>query len=136
MDFLESLERLKLRQREISDIQRWLGVFGLCVLAILILYVLPTFFEAITQPYLGIWLSCSVFGDLTGCICLWFLGWKRQALSVYLWSKVGEVLLFEVHLLSADSLLWVTDLLPVIICADLLVSKIFFVRDDYPELRA
>jgi hypothetical protein len=49
---------------------------------------------------------------------------------------VGEVLLFEVHLLSADSLLWVTDLLPVIICADLLVSKIFFVRDDYPELRA
>jgi hypothetical protein len=136
MDFLKSLDRFKLRQREISDIQRWLGVFGLCVLAILILYVLPTFFEALTQPYLGIWLSCSVFGDLTGCICLWFLGWKRQALSVYLCSKVGELFLFDLHLLSADSLLWVTDILPVIICVDLLVSKVFFVRGDYPELRA
>lgn len=136
MDFLRRLESLRTYQRHQSKFQRAIAICGVCALALLTLYILPTVLEAVTVPYLGIWLSCSVFGDVAGCICLYFLGSKREAMSLYLWSKVGELLLFEAHLLSPESLLWVTDLLPVIVCSDLLISKVFLARDEWPGSNA
>jgi len=67
---------------------------------------------------------------LAGCAGLYFLGFKQEALSVYLLSRVAEVSLVIAHLLSLRALLWVTDLLPAIVCADLLISKILSASEE------
>lgn len=117
------------QKRFSSKLHRASAVGALCIAVILATYALPTLLEGLTIPYLGIWVSCSLIGDVAGSIGLYLLGLKREAIFVYLLSKVTEVSLLAAHILSAKALFWVTDLFPAIVCMDILVSKIFYASE-------
>jgi hypothetical protein len=125
MDFLVRVESLRRRQTSLSKSQRGIAFCGFLVLVVFAFYILPTLFEALATRYVGLWVASSLIGDLAGCVGLFFLGCKREALSVYLLAKVAELGLVMANLLPGLELIWVSDLLPTIVCADLLALKIF-----------
>ena len=54
--------------------------------------------------------------------------------AVYFLSKAVEIALLQGQVISVDTLLWVTDLLPAVVCTSLLGGLIFFAHDDpFPE---
>ena len=87
----------------------------LAVAAIFVFYALPTGLEFMATPYLGPWAGNIFLGDLCGCICLaTVFRLRRTSVILYVVLTTCEGVLFAGRLLSASSLLWITDVVPTI----------------------
>lgn len=81
-------------------------------------YAIPVIFE-IALFHLGLnpWLICVLFADVPGSILLFALGFRRLALTVYLATTALEALLLCFGLVPAESLVWITNIVPAAISA-------------------
>lgn len=92
--------------------------------AVLGLYALPVLMELTlihgdTSP----WFSCVVLGDFLGCAVLFLLGMRRLGVWIYLASTAAEAFLLALKVLSPERLIWVTNLVPALVVAALLVKS-------------
>jgi hypothetical protein len=104
--------------RHLSYARRILGlpVPLLLVLAILLLYGLPTVLEFALQRFTGPWLAGIILGDLTACICLFSLfKMRRTGVVLYLALTIAKISLYAAHAIPANVLLWITDSIPAFI---------------------
>jgi hypothetical protein len=102
--------------------------------AFFIVYAAPTSLEVLLIGRVKPVIACGLVGDITGYLVLFFLGYRRIAPAVYFLSKAIEMALLQGQVISVDTLLWVTDLLPAVVCTNLLGGLIFFAHDDpFPE---
>lgn len=81
-----------------------------------LLYALPTILELIAAHRAMPTMDIIVFGDLTGCVCLAILfGMPLTGVVLYLLLAAVEGFLCFAGILSASTLAWFTDLLPMVI---------------------
>ena len=110
------------------------AILAFSAVAFFIVYVAPTSLEVLLIGHLKPVIACGLIGDTTGYLVLFFLGYRRIAPAVYLFSKAMEIALLGVQVISVDTLLWVTDLLPATVCTSLLGGLVFFARKKpFPE---
>jgi hypothetical protein len=103
-----------------------IGVFFACLF---VLYAAPTVLELLVLPYSGALVNVLI-GDLTSYVVLFLLGHRRIATTIYLSSRIAEVLLLQYGLVGPDVMLWVTDAVPSLICAGILCTKVFFLPEE------
>lgn len=86
-----------------------IGVSGIC------LYALPGIVElALLHARLNPWISCVVLGDLLGCSALFLLGFRKMAAAIYVSSSLLESSLLYLGIVPAQSLIWITNLVPAL----------------------
>lgn len=83
-----------------------------------LLYVLPTVVELVAAHSLSPWLAIILPGDVVGCAWLIF-GFKMQktGLILYVLLTVCESCLYAFHVVSANALVWIVDLVPTLVVA-------------------
>jgi hypothetical protein len=125
------------RVRLSFELHRAAAMMAFFAVGLFILYAVPTSLEAVLIVLIRHFkpsVTCGLVGDSTGYLVLFWLGYKRIASAVYLLSKAIEIALLVGHVISADTLLWVTDLLPATVCMSLLGGLVFFARENpFPE---
>ena len=89
-----------------------------------VLYVLPSGLELILlRRHVSAW-SCVVIGDVAGCLFLFKLGFRKTALVLYVVVSAVEALILSSRLLTPESLVWITNLVPALLSASI-VTWIF-----------
>jgi hypothetical protein len=117
------------------ELRRAGAIFAFASLTFLILYAAPTYAEAFFSRYFRAPTVCCIIGDTAAYLVLFALGFRRLGAAVYLLSKAIEIFLLKGQMISAGSLLWLTDLLPTIVCTSVLSWMVFFSREaPFPEL--
>ena len=58
------------------------------------------------------WMVCVVFGDLIGCLILFLLGLRREAITLYLGCALVESCVIALGVMAPRSLALLTNLLP------------------------
>jgi hypothetical protein len=82
----------------------------------LLLYALPTAIEIVLLPHIGPWLTSIVFGDLVACACIFAVfRMRRTGLILYLLLMISKACLYSAHIIPANMLVWITDLIPALI---------------------
>ena len=93
-------------------------------------YTAPVFFElALLRFHVTPWL-CIVFADLPGCLLLGSLGFPRTAVGVYLGATVLETKLLSSQVLPVSTVVWVSNILPTLIIAALIVRMVLIMSDN------
>ena len=96
------------------------------LVAICVLYLLPTICEFAARRFANTDLSLIAMGDLAGCLSLAFaFGKTRLGVILYISLAAGKATAMAFGIVSADSLIWISDAVPTTIAAALL-QKIFY----------
>lgn len=107
-----------------------LNTWALFLLAVLLLYALPTVLELAATKHFNPWFAVILPGDAMGCACLLTVfRMPKQGLALYLLLTICEAVLFESRVVAARNLLWIVDLVPTltVVCLILRV-RIFLPR--------
>lgn len=107
------------------DLERLVAIIGLSLFVTVILYGIPTVAELLLQ-HVGVSRLEGAIGDLAGYLALYFLGFRKTAVSVYLASKALEALLVLTGACTLSEIIWYTDILPCLACTLILSRKVFF----------
>lgn len=91
------------------------------IASIAVLYGLPTVIEHYCLPRFGPIAACVFIGNLLGCVVLAAISWKR-ALALYLSLGALEFLLLRFGIISAQSMVWLTDIVPTFLVARMAVA--------------
>jgi hypothetical protein len=88
------------------------------------IYALPTALEFVVARFFSPWIANVLTGDAVGCLWLaTFFKKRRTALLLYLALATCEGGMYGLDLVSAESLPWITDLVPALVIATLLVRS-------------
>lgn len=99
-----------------------LNVPFLFLSVVTLLYAVPTIIELLAARRLNPWLGVILPGDLVGCACLITVFKRRRAgLVLYLLLTACEASLYTFHLMTANVLLWIVDVVPTLVVATILV---------------
>lgn len=106
---------------EILDYARGHGVTGVSIVLLLVvsaLYVFPTAIEFSVLSPASPWLTTLLPGDLIGCVCLVLAsGRLRTGALLYLALTGAESYMYYCHIVSLQTIPWITDLVPTLIVA-------------------
>ena len=102
----------------------WLGGALLLIAAVLFLYGLPTLLEFLALRKWSPWVAVVFPGNLAGCLCLMFTFRKVGfGIRLYLVLLAGQALLYGLHLADARTIFWISDSVPTIIVASMILSR-------------
>lgn len=106
-----------------ARLEEW-HVSLLLVFVALFFYVLPTTIEFWATRYWGAWLGSVFLGDILGCIGMAIiLHMRRTAVVFYLLLTSVEAYLYTTHLIPANVLIWLVDLIPTLIILSVIVCQ-------------
>ena len=90
----------------------------------LFLYALPTAVEWIVTRRTNPWVGSIILGDLVGCACLaTIFRMPRTGVLLYVLLTGCEAFLYEFRLISATTLAWIVDIVPMLVVAGLIVRS-------------
>jgi hypothetical protein len=101
------------------------AIVALFLASFLVLYGVPTLAEIMTFAPVGP-LAFILIGDFASYVVLFFLGYKWTAALAYVGARVIELLLVQTGIVPLNSMLWVTDAIPSLLCSAILCNKFFF----------
>jgi hypothetical protein len=97
------------RMRHLRRTNLTILLFSIVILS----YALPTVIESLAAQHLSPWLAVILPGDLAGCICLAIMFRMRNVgVLLYLLLTICESYLYLSHVVSVNTLVWITDLVP------------------------
>ena len=95
----------------------------------ILLYGVPTVIEMALSTGIGPWLTSIFVGDLAACGCIYaVLGMRKTGMILYPLLIVLKFCLFSAQLISANTLLWLTDVIPTLI----VMAKVTSLRSRPP----
>jgi len=82
----------------------------------ILLYALPTALELALSTGIDPWVTGIVLGDLGACACIYIIfRMPKTGVLLYLLLAALKFCLFSAQLISANTLLWLTDSIPALI---------------------
>jgi hypothetical protein len=108
------------------EVHRAGATLGFFTCVFVLLYVVPTCLEVLLIRYFEPASTVGILGDITAYFALYYLGFRRTAVVVYLCSKVTEITVLKMQLIAPFNLVWLSDLLPTMACGILFSWMIFF----------
>jgi hypothetical protein len=101
-----------------------LNISILFLSVVTLLYAVPTIVELLIAQRLNPWLSVILPGDLIGCACLVAVFKMRRAgLVLYLFLTACEASLYAVHIVTANALLWIVDIVPTLVVVAIILRR-------------
>ena len=97
-------------------------VSAVLISVIAVLYAVPVGIEALLLRHTSPW-TCILLGDMAGCGVLFLLGHRIFSTMLYLIATGFEAYLLAVHSISSESLIWITNLLPALAVAYLVLAR-------------
>lgn len=92
-----------------------LNTWMLFLLAVLLLYAIPTVFELAATKHFNPWLAVILPGDAIGCACLVIaFRMPKLGLALYLLLTICEAALYRSGIVAARDLIWIVDLIPTL----------------------
>lgn len=108
---LNPVERMFGPSGKLKNLNTWM----LFLLAVLLLYAIPTVFELAATKHFNPWLAVILPGDAIGCACLVIaFRMPKLGLALYLLLTICEAALYRSGIVAARDLIWIVDLIPTL----------------------